>query len=179
MWWGLLIRGQSPLKSLSGRDQGAARSVTKFGGSKGKPRQFVYNPGRWGTQEEGDRYLSSKNIWYRNTWKAWTCHLNKWDYINKLSQYVQACLCGTFLPTLLVLSASLRASYTGLGFCVELVLISGIRVPTRQESCFILLCLLNDLAQCFAILYVLGHACGFEENGTYQYLMTGFTELSH
>ena len=62
---------------------------------------------------------------------------------------------------------------------MELVLISGIRVPTRQESCFILLCLLNDLAQCFAILYVLGHACGFEENGTYQYLMTGFTELSH
>ena len=38
------------------------------------------------------------------------------------------------------------------------VLISGIRVPTRQESCFILLCLLNDLAQCFAILYVL-RAC--------------------
>ena len=115
-------KGQSPLKSLSGRDQGAARSVTKFGGSKGKPTQFVYNRGRWGTQEEGDKYLSSKNIWYRSTWKAWTYYLNKWDYINKLSQYVQACLCGTFLPTLLVLSASLRASYTGLGFCVELCL---------------------------------------------------------
>lgn len=39
-------KGQSPLKSLSGRDQGAARSVTKFGGSKGKPTQFVYNRGR-------------------------------------------------------------------------------------------------------------------------------------
>ena len=119
---GAVDKGQSPQKSLSGRDQGAARLVTKFVGSKGKATQFVYNPGRWGTQEKGDKHLSCKNIWYRNTWKAWTYNLNKWDYINKLSEYVQACLCETFLPTLLVLSASLRASCTGLGLCMELCL---------------------------------------------------------
>lgn len=43
---GVVDKGQSSLKSLSRRDQGAARSVTKFLGSKGKATQFVYNPGR-------------------------------------------------------------------------------------------------------------------------------------